>query len=333
MDTTQQTSLQIQDLQALKQLIATNERFLFLAPRNYDADTIGTNLAFMMYLEEQCHKKCIMYAPNAIPEKYSTMPGFERFVTDFQARDVDVIFSSDTGSVDLFGTNTCEREVMSRGLPWINLDHHSSNGCFGTLNLIDTTGASCSMLLQNIFNFLGAHITPDMATLMLLSIYYDTGCLVHPNTTKEVYEEVGLLVKKGGNVQSVLHDVFLSSSLGKLKIIGRVFERASMGDGALMSGVTFDDLLECGANRSELDQVVNIMNTVADKSYCVLLSEDGKGNVKGGLRTQETSVDVSKIAQHFGGGGHKMAAGFTVPGKLEMQMQWRIIPANPVAVV
>lgn len=316
-----------EDMRAFWDYLHENNTFLFLGPKNTDGDTVGANTALAIYLEQQLGKKVILYCPNTFGVKYSFLPWIDRYVSVFDPQEPDAIFTSDTADETLFTKSPMEQEVLARGLPWVNLDHHISNKFYGTLNMIDTASASCTMIVYRLLKTFNARITPDMATNLLMGLYYDTGGLVHSNTSVDAYKTSSELVRLGANVDLVSTHLFRKSSVGRLKLLGLALDRAQMNeDGVLISALTADDLAECEATREDLEGVIDYLNAVPGKKFCLLLSEDGKGNVKGSMRTQETDVDVNKIAQTFGGGGHRMAAGFTIKGsRLEPETRWKVV--------
>lgn len=313
-------------VEQFRDFITRHQTFLLLGPKNIDGDTIGTNVALAMYLEQQLGKRAILYAPFPIDEKFRFLPWVDRFVSTFNPEEVDAIFTSDTAVEHLFAHTPAEEALFARGLPWVNLDHHISNSKYGTLPILDYGSTSCSMILHRLLKTMGGDITPDMATHMLMSIYSDSGSFIHPNTTEETYRVAGELVAMGGDATGMAEKLFLTNHQGKLKLWGRVLERMHLSqDGVLFSAVNQQDMVECGADREDLDGLVDLMNTIPNR-VCVLLSEDGKGNVKGSLRTGTEDVDVNVIAQRFGGGGHKLAAGFTMKSKtLVPQVVWKVV--------
>lgn len=316
------------DQHTLKQFqtfIDTHQTFLLLGPKNTDGDTIGTNVSFAMYLE-QLGKKAILYAPFPIDDKFHFLPWVDRFTSTFNPYEIDAIFTSDTAVPHLFAHTPDEEILFARKLPWVNLDHHISNTRYGTLPILDFVSTSCSMILYDLLTDMGAYISPDMATHMLMSIYADSGSFIHPNTTDNTYQVAGELVAAGANQVEMARRLFLTNSTAKLLLWGKALERMHISkDGVLFSAVNHQDMLECGAEREDLDGLVDFMNTIPNR-VCVLLSEDGKGNVKGSLRTGTEDVDVNIIAQRFGGGGHKLAAGFTMKSKMLVpQVTWKVV--------
>lgn len=319
-------------IEDFRRYLETSQTFLLLGPKNIDGDTIGTNVAFAMYLEQQLGKRAVLYSPVPIDDKYRFLPWTDRFVSTFDPEEVEAIFTSDTAVPHLFAHTEAEERVFARGIPWVNLDHHISNSRYGTLPILDFASTSCSMILYRLILALGGQITADMATHMIMSIYSDSGSFIHPNTTEDTYRVAGALMEAGAAQAEVAQRLFLTNHPGKLRLWGRVLERMHLGsDGVLFSAVNMQDMQECGTEKEDLEGLVDLMNTIPNR-VCVLLSEDGKGNVKGSLRTGTEDVDVNVIAQRFGGGGHRLAAGFTMKGKMLVpQMTWKVVEREPSA--
>ncbi len=313
-------------LDQIAEFFAQHSSFLLLGPKNIDGDTIGTNVALAMYIEEQLGKKAILYSPYPIDEKFLFLPWTDRFVHTFDPATIDAIWTSDTAVPHLFAKTNEEVTLFARSLPWVNLDHHISNTSYGTINAIDVTSTSCSMMLHQVLGHVGGKITPAMAGHMLMSIYTDSGGFIHPNTTPRTYEVAAELLEAGAAQAQIAEELFRKNSVSKLKLWGRVMHRMYMKDAeTLVSFVNTQDYAETGAGKEDLDGLVDLMNT-ADNRVCMLLSEDGLGNVKGSFRTHSEDVDVNAIAGEFGGGGHKLAAGFTLRDRhLEPVTRWKVV--------
>lgn len=321
------------EVDAFKKFLTDHHHFLFLGPKIADGDSIGANTAMAMFLVEQLGKKVTLYNPSSVEKMYKDLPWADRYVTEFDPEQIDAIFVSDTGDTKLFSHSDSEEKLFSKKLPLVNLDHHISNVFYGDINLVDLTKASSSLIVFELLKKLRAKITPEMATHLLLGIYFDTGSMFHPNTTVEVYESAAELMRLGAHRKDIVDPLYKTMDYGKLKLIGLVLERATLyPDGMLMSAVRQADLIACNATRDDLEGVVDYLFYAPEARFGMLLIEDEKGNVKGSLRTQRDDVDVSKIAQTFGGGGHRAAAGFTIQGHhLEMEVKWKIAPRVLVA--
>ena len=148
---------------------------------------------------------------------------------------------------------------------------------------------------------------------------------MHSNTTAEVFQAASELFTYKPDITAITDAFFRKTSVSKLKLWGRVFEKAQLNaEGVLMSAIVPDDFAGCEAHKDDLDGAVEYLNYVPEKKFSLLVYDTGEGKVKGSFRTQDKNVDVNRVAKEFGGGGHTMAAGFMVPGRLEEEVRWRI---------
>ncbi len=312
-----------------KKLIDKAQKILSISHKRPDGDTLGSSCALHLALEQQLGKKVDMACIDEVPERFRFMADMDKVISKFNFRDYDLIIVSDAGASYMTNYHTVYPDIFKSEVPVINFDHHASNDNFGKVNVVDPNSASATILLYKFFEFAGLRITPSVATALLCGIYNDTGSLMHSNTTIEVFEIAGKLMEKGGRIHQVSKNLFRTNPVSTLKLWGRVLENARVNDeGVTLSVVTWKDFKECGAGPDEVSGVVDFLNSVPGSKFTVLLNEDEHGNVKGSFRTQPDDVDLSELAGQFGGGGHKKAAGFSIPGRLQREVHWKIVPAN-----
>ncbi|EKE18711.1 MAG: hypothetical protein ACD_9C00256G0001, partial [uncultured bacterium] len=162
-----------------------------------------------------------------------------------------------------------------------------------------------------------------------IGILSDTGNFQHANTSSRVMEISSDLMKKGASVSKIIEATFANKKLSTLKLWGRAFEKAKINplNGLITTVLTEADIEECNASTEDIGQVASILNTVPGTKFSLVLSQRDKGIIKGSLRSEEyKGVDVSQIAHQFGGGGHKLASGFEVKGKIiETESGWEIV--------
>ncbi|HAO81568.1 TPA: hypothetical protein DCQ82_02560 [Candidatus Veblenbacteria bacterium] len=135
------------------------------------------------------------------------------------------------------------------------------------------------------------------------------------------------LLARGANASRALRQVIGNRTLTELKLWGRAFERLhDYPDlGLVVTVITQKDLAEFDASEDMLEGVANFLNDLEGYRAIMVLKEKPEGTVKGSLRTTRDDVDVAAVAKLFGGGGHKKAAGFSLPGKLvETEQGWKI---------
>jgi phosphoesterase RecJ-like protein len=309
-----------------KRLIDKSQKILLISHKRPDGDTLGASCALNLVLQ-QWGKQTDMACIDQIPERFDFLADINKMIREFNFRDYDLMIVSDAGASYMTRYHEVYPDIFKGDVPVINIDHHASNDNFGLVNIVDEVCPSATTLLFRIFENWGVRITPAIATALLCGIYNDTGSLMHSNTTIEVLEIAGKLMEKGGKIGLVAKKLFRTTPVSTLKLWGRALENAHVNEeGATVSVVTWRDFLECGAGSDEISGVVDFLNSVPGSKFTVLLNEDERGNIKGSFRTQCEEVDVAALAGQFGGGGHRKAAGFTMPGRLHREVHWKIVP-------
>jgi len=310
-----------------KKLIESSQNILILAHRRPDGDTLGTSCALYLALQE-IGKTCSMACVDTPHERFMFLPEINKFVKDFNPKIYDLVILADVADVKMVVYHSIYPELFSGNIPIIIFDHHLSNeGINNAVNLIDAQAASASMIMYRFLKFMNVHITPQIATCLLAGIYNDTGGFMHSNTSIEALKTASELVKFGAKTQIIIKNMFKNTPVSTLKLWGRALENLKITEsGIAISVLTSKDFEECGASASESGGIIEKMSGISDIKFAILLYENGV-NIKGSMRTNRDDVDVCKIAALFGGGGHKKAAGFVIPGKIEKETKWKIIPA------
>ncbi len=311
-----------------KRLIDRAEKILVIAHKKPDGDTLGAVCAMNLALKNM-GKQVQMACVDDISERFLFLPEINRFTKEFDFREYDLMIVMDAGASYMTRYHEIYPDIFKGDVPVINIDHHASNDNFGKCNIVDSASASATVILYKFFEFCEIQITPQMGTSLLCGIYNDTGSLMHSNTNLEVFLIAGRLVEMGARVNTVAKNLFRSTNVSTLKIWGRALENVRVNEeGVTVSVVTWRDFEECGADSDDISGVVDLLNSVPGAKYVCLLNEDRGGKIKGSFRTQRDDVDLSELASKFGGGGHKKAAGFMMPGRLHREVHWRIVPEN-----
>lgn len=293
-----------------------------------DGDAIGSELALLHALRLQ-GKKVTAYIPDPAPEFLVFLPGFEELTTTPpNVDDYDLVVVLDY--TQLYRTRL-EAE-LKRHPNTVTIDHHYDNKGETTINLIVPEAAATAQILTELFQAAGIPITRDIATCLLTGIFTDTGSFMHDSTSPDILKLAADLMGKGARLSHIAHETYQKKDLPSLRIWGRALSRVMVSEatGAAVSVITHEDLAECGATLDDLSGVVNLLNTLPQSKFAMLLAEYEPGKIKGSLRSEpHKQVDVSKIAARLGGGGHKLASGFEVDGHLVQQGGlWRVIAAQ-----
>jgi phosphoesterase RecJ-like protein len=300
-------------------------RICILSHKNPDGDTLGSNIALRFALEQQ-GKQVVSVCADEIPEKYFFLSGVDQFQRSVDLSSFDLIIMVDIAAKHLVGFDQQQQAIFSF-FPLVNIDHHPDNPLFANLNLVDAQQSSTTMILYHLFTFLNIPITKDMATALLLGIYNDTGSFMHANTTLESYKIASSLLSLGANAKFIVQRLYKTFPINRLQLWGKVFNRIHINPQHVVSSViTKEDFQETNTSAEDLSGVVEYLNMVPDGQYAMLLTDDASHTqVKASLRTLNDDVDVSSIAHKFGGGGHKKASGFRIPGKIEEEITWKIV--------
>lgn len=299
-----------------KNLLAGAKKIVIISHRGPDGDTVGANLALRLALKHQWNKNVVSACVDAVPSYCDFLPEVGGFMADFDRDDADALVFVDCGASYMSKFHEKKSDLFSGTPPVINIDHHASNDNFGQINIVNSSAASATQILYGFLIFCGFKITRDISTCLLNGLYFDTGSFMHSNTTPEVLNIAGELLWRGADFKKIARKQFNSTSFPQLKLYGRIFEKIKVNDKQVVaSAVSEKDFDETGAKLEDTTGAIDYLNSVPDGKMCCLLYEDRKGTIKGSFRTRD-EIDLAALASRFGGGGHKKAAGFSLPGHL-----------------
>lgn len=313
------------EFKTLAYVFKKSQRILLVAHSHPDGDTAGSVLALKEYLEIQDIKAdiaCFDPFPSFLEE--ITTERFE-FPAHLDLKNYDAIVGCDSverGFASLLGQ-------VSKDTVSVIIDHHPDITIKADLVVIDSQRSSTCELIYEYFTFHNIKITKNIATYLMVGILSDTGNFQHANTSTRVMEIASDLLKKGASFSKIIKATLASKKISTLKLWGRAFEKARINpkNGMIATVLTKQDIADCSATTEDIGQVASILNTVPGTKFSLILSEREDGIIKGSLRSEKyKGVDVSQIAHRFGGGGHKLASGFEVKGKIvETEDGWEIV--------
>ncbi len=283
---------------------------------NPDGDGLGSIVAFKLMLENM-GKAAVAASRDPIPGYYEFLmgpaPGHIRVTDSFAAEPNAATVIFDCGDRQRVHEGF---QVFEHGGPVVNVDHHSSNTRFGTVNYINLDSASTGLMVLDIADALGQPITKDMADAIYTTLITDTGCFRHSNTTARVLEAASRLVEAGAVPHLVVDAVYKNRLLSHLRLKSYVLERAgqSCHDKVMMCNIPLKDFRTISGQLEDFEGIIEELASVKDCEVAALLSVVQEGAVKISMRSRG-AVNVAAIAGEMGGGGHPQAAGARVPGK------------------
>jgi len=306
-------------------MIGDAQKIALISHRGPDGDTSGSGLALRIILQE-LGKDITNVCVDSIPTSFLFLPSVQHFQKDFVPEDFDLLITLDAAAKHQTGFHDTKPEIFSGDVPLINIDHHVSNDMFGVINLVDAKACSTTAVLWKLCEVMKWKVSPDAATCLLNGLMTDTGSFQHSNATSKCLRVGARLLAAGANLREIRKNVFHSTPVSTLRLWGEILERTDIDDdGVVISTVREEDFQKTGADPKDVGGAIDYLNMVPEARYSLLLTER-EGKVKGSFRTQRDEVNVSDIAGNFGGGGHVKAAGFTVPGKLQVRRRFSIVP-------
>ncbi len=300
-------------LQQICDALRRRRSFLVISHARPDGDSIGSQLAMAFALDALGKQVRIVNADPA-PDHYQDFPGMERIeiasrVDGVATEAVIVMECSDPSRTGVAGL---EQHPFI-----INIDHHAGNRMYGALNWHDESAAACGEMIFELIRALGVPLTSEIATHIYLAILTDTGSFHHSNITPRTFDICRRTVEAGVNPAAMARRVFDSNSFGKLKLIGALLDGMELLADGRLAVLYIDDamLAACGCTHNDTEGIINLPLTAREIQAVAFFKAGSNGDLRVSMRSKY-DVDVRQVANLYGGGGHKNAAGFTVTGAL-----------------
>lgn len=210
-------------------------------------------------------------------------------------------------------TSRLDRAGAANGAtPRLNLDHHADNPLYAELNLVNPRAAATAEVVADLFEEFGVPIEKPAAEAIYTGVRTDTGGFRFRNIRPETHELVAGLLRAGVVPAEVDDRLNRTGTIGQLNIVGVTLANAVRYGEVIIATVDNDDYERTGGTELDSKESIDYLRTVAGVDVVAHLREVPEGT-KGSLRSE--TVDVAEVARGFGGGGHKLAAGYTARGK------------------
>ena len=297
-------------IQPILQVFRSTPRFLLTSHARPDGDAVGSALGFAAILEQMgCEVDLVLADP--IPLVYHSLPGVERIhrTHDLPPEIPCILLECD--GIERTGLRGLEDRVL------INIDHHASGRAFGSFNWIDPTACAVGAMVYELARASGAEITPEIATCLYTAILSDTGSFTYGGTDARTFTLAYELTLCGAQPGQIARDMYFSSPESKVRLLGAALSRMRREGQIAWSWITIEDMEDTSAEVEDCEGVVNHLIGVTGVEAAIFLREmPGADQYRLSIRSKG-SIDVARVAEHFGGGGHRNASGCTVPGPLQ----------------
>ncbi|MCK5294988.1 MAG: bifunctional oligoribonuclease/PAP phosphatase NrnA [Arcobacteraceae bacterium] len=282
-------------------LINKSHYILIVTHINPDADTISCALALSNYFYENRIKHKVFNKMSSLPRNLDFLSKFDK-ITDQLPKFYDLIIYVDCGDIDRPAVD------LAKDVDIINIDHHSSNDNFGTVNIVDDKKASAAEVLYMFFKQNSLKISKQTAECLYTGIYDDSIQFSTPRTDANTFKIVNELVECGVEPSEIANKLRRRESLAKYRLLPRILDSLELHfEGEVATIYVLNRWLEeSGADYRECEDAVNMILNIAVVNIAIFLRVSN-GMTRVSLRSKKD--DVSEIAKAFNGGGHTMAAG------------------------
>jgi phosphoesterase RecJ-like protein len=278
---------------------------------NPDGDALGSMLGMMHVLRGAGRPVVASFpSPFQVAPHYRELPGLDLLTDprDFPT-DPAVMVTFDCGSMARLG----DLEPAAKGAgELIVIDHHISNDRYGTINIVEPSAAASGVVVQQLVDAMGFPLCHEAAVCLYAALVCDTGRFQYETTTPEVFDLARRLIEFDVPVSSLSRSLFEEHRFAYLKLLGEALDNAQLvrEQRFVWTAITQDMLQRHDVTLDEVEGLIDILRRTVEAEVTCVLKEEEDGTVRASLRSLG-NVDVRRVAEAHGGGGHRFAAGFT----------------------
>jgi bifunctional oligoribonuclease and PAP phosphatase NrnA len=289
--------------------INRRQRFVVTSHARPDGDAVGSVLGLVKILRSM-GKQADPLLHDPVPQIYKCLPGADSVMI------VDEVGSGYDAAI-ILECDSVERTRL-RGLDslfLINLDHHNSAKQFADLNWIEQDASATAELVYKLARTAEVEITPEIATCLYTAVLTDTGSFCYAGTDDDTFELAGELVRAGADPVGIAQNVYFANPATKMFLLGAALSRLTVDGNLAWMHVSREDMAKTHAAAEDCEGVANYALGIHGVEVAAFFREMEDGRFRVSLRSKG-AVNVARIAEKFGGGGHTCASGHAIDGPL-----------------
>lgn len=321
-----------QDIEGVKQLLASPKKIAIIPHRNPDGDAMGSTLGLYHYLKLKGHEPTVI-TPNEFPDFLAWLPSSNTvkvFEKDTETsnkilNEAELVFTLDFNMLSRTG-DQMEAALKKLQVPFIMIDHHQKPGDYAVYAFSDTSyGSTCEMIYHFINGLGDANlIDKTIASCLYTGIVTDSGSFRYPSTTGTTHRVVAEFIDKGIDNTAIHSLLFDNHSHNRVLILARALQNMKVLPAYKTSYTTLsqEELNSFGHVKGDTEGIVNYGLSMKDIEFTAMFTENkDEGIIKISFRSKG-DFDVNQYArEHFSGGGHINAAGGKSTESLEATIQ------------
>jgi phosphoesterase RecJ-like protein len=277
---------------------------------NPDADALGASLGLSNFLRAKGVQTTCSFPndPFELPRWVEMLPGNDALVHPREfPRDPNVMVTCDVASMDRLGM-LARSAAKAQALIWI--DHHVSNEGLGTIPLIDPRASSTCEVVWRLVREMGGDVPVETATCLYAGLVTDTGRFQYEAVTPDTLRLGAELREFPFEHTRLIQALYEDNGVAYLRMLGTALDRITVEDDLVWTYLTQADLSDAGVHPTESDDLIDVVRTAREADVAAVLKQQRDGRFKVSVRSKG-GHDVATIAAAFGGGGHRLAAGYT----------------------
>jgi phosphoesterase RecJ-like protein len=297
-------------LDRVLQEIRERRRFVVTSHTRPDGDGIGSALACAQILRH-LGKEAEVVMHDGVPRIYQSLPFADRVIRSESIPPCDAVIILECDSI---------KRTQLKGLEdcfLINIDHHVSGRNFANVNWIDSSVMATAELIYRMARLAGVPLDSDIATCLYTALMTDTGSFMFEGTNEHTFAIARELVLAGADPAHCARNIYFGHSTAKLRLLGAALANLHREGSLAWIWVTQEQMEQFGAREEDCEGLVNYALSIGDVQVAVFFRELADGRWRVSLRSKG-EVNVSAVAEHFGGGGHKCASGCSLDGPMEV---------------
>ncbi len=300
------------NLLALQKALEQSNDIIIFSHINPDGDTLGSMIGLSKIIELNYNKKAQSIIIGKTPDTYSFVSAIDECISNSDVnkeRKYDLAIAVDVAAKD----RMCDmQDIFFNAKNSVNIDHHVTNNGYGNINIVEGHASSAGEVVYGLVKSLNWKINKEIAELLYIAILTDTGGFRFENTSSKVFNYAAELLEYGVNPTEIYRKCYESKPksmalLNAYAIKNAVFKE---NDKIAYTIITKEDMKNFNAKSDYTEGISEALRQINTTEVAILLKEIENQATKVSLRSKK--IDVSKIAEVFGGGGHHYAAGCTI---------------------
>lgn len=304
--------MNIDPIQLIKNKILESKRIVITSHLRPDGDSICTSLA-LYFMGKLLGKEMAIINKDKTPFPFNNFPDIEHIkIGQIPSGYYDAVILLECANVLRSGQDNLTKDFK------INMDHHFSNDFYADINWVDPEAAAVGSMVFRLGEKLDITFTSQIANHLYCSLVSDTGSFQFSNTRARSFEVCFKLIELGASPINVSELLFNNNSPEKIKLLGVVLSTLRMNDKGNIATITMfnKNLDDLNLKEIETEDITTLARSIKGVQMVLFFKEIKDNTYRISIRSKD-EANAALVAEHFGGGGHKHAAGFTVSGQYE----------------